>query len=278
MGVAARPQVQVGCRQAHHADASVANPLNNLALWVWRYGAQAGQVPDTHAALVAFLNRLACQVVNAHVFGVVGKILVEVDVLAVTLGQAEHVVDMFLRRDIVVGNAADHIGAFFHGLDHHRLHAGQLEDAFLRESDHLDINHVAKFFAQFQHPIKPGKALYRVELGVGAHVGGARLHQGAQYLGGAFEDVVAGQGGFELCGDRDRLFQRAGAIGLAMHDVGFFQVQVPFDKPRYQHVAVALDFLAGLGCDVRRNLDDVAVVHRHIHQRLCVINAYVAKD
>lgn len=88
--------------------------------------------------------------------------------------------------------------------------------------------------------------MHRVEFGVGTYVGGAGLHQCAQCLSRTLEDVVAGQCRFKFSGNRYGLFQCAGAIGLAVHDIGFFQVQVPFDKPRDQHVAVAFDFLRGV--------------------------------
>lgn len=73
---------------------------------------------------------------------------------------------------------------------------------------------------------------------MGTHMRGTGLNQCAQHLDRTFADILTGQCELQFGGDSDRFLQGAGTVGLALHHVGFFQVQVAFDKPSHKHFAV----------------------------------------
>lgn len=108
--------------------------------------------------LIPLLDGLSREVLDGHVLGVIGEVLVQVDIFVVLLGQLEHEVDVLQRRNIVIRNSpTTSAPSPWPGPSFPSSQAASR--SLPGEGDHLDINDVTESLAQFQHHIQPRETL-----------------------------------------------------------------------------------------------------------------------
>lgn len=117
-------QIEIGQGERDHADAGRGDVGHELALLVRRQRRELGEVADGHPPTPAGPQRLGHDVPDVQVLGLVGEVDVEVGVDAEGDGQPEDDAHVLGAVRVVVGTAADEVGAHRERAPQQPLRAG----------------------------------------------------------------------------------------------------------------------------------------------------------
>ena len=133
-----------------------------------------GQVADRDAPLPADSLGLANDLAHVQVLGLVAEVDVEVRVDSELAREREHDLDVPPRVGVVVGAAADEVGAHLEGATEQRLGARRLEDPLLGERAELQVDGRRVLALEREHHVHAHELDDRIDLDVRAHRGRAR--------------------------------------------------------------------------------------------------------
>jgi hypothetical protein len=190
-----------------------------------------------------------------------------VDVGIVFACKFENALDLAGAVRVVAGRAADHPGAALHGLDQQFVGARVIDQPFLREHAHLDVDRPLVVLDQRRDGVEPAHADTRIHFDLGAHAGGAVQDA---FLKGA---LGAHSGVFDrhaVLDRRDALDRAQRALVLrraAVDDPRLVQVDVRFDQTGTGEAAPGVEGFGRCG-QLRPDCGDAPVLDADVHRRM----------
>ena len=147
---------------------------------------------------------------------------------------------------VVVGAAADQVGAASQGLGEQRLRPGRPEDALLGEGAELEVDggSVLALEGERLEALEPDDG---IDLDVASHGRGAGAHGRVEHPPRAGADVFHREASLGLGGHPQRLGHRAFEAGRALREQRLVEVDVGVDQPRREHATAAVDPRGGPG-------------------------------
>ena len=167
-----------------------------------------------------------------------------VDVDVVVARQFKDAVDLARRIRVDIRRAADHPAAALKPLDQEFVGAGIVEQAFLREHAELQVDRPGVFLDERQHAFEPAQADARIDLDMGAHMGGALQDRLLQRAHRAGVNVFRRERGLGLGGFSDRFVEVALIRLNAIEDAGFIEMNMRLDEAGRNQPPAEIDGLA----------------------------------
>src|SRR5262249_4242314 len=123
--------------------------------------------------------------------------------------EAEDGIDMGVRVGVVVGTAADEIGAPREGTAEERFRARRLENSLLSEGAELEVERRRVLLLEGQERLEPLELDDGIHLDVATHDRGAVQDGEIEHPSRARADVLDGEAALRESGDPDRLGERS---------------------------------------------------------------------
>ena len=221
-------------------------------------------MPHRDAPLPAPAHGLLGDVEHVHVLGLVEEVDVEVHVDVELPREAKHDVDLGVGVRVVVGAAADQIGAVREGLLEQRLGSGRLEYAFLREGAELEVDGPRVLPLELGESLQALQSHDGIDLHVAAHGGGAGAHGLVQRAPRARADVVHGETPLGLGSYAECLRHRALDAGRPLREERLVEMDVRVHQPGREHEAAAVHRAVRGTARQRADLLDLAVERAEI--------------
>ena len=272
-------QEQVGGGQHRERDAGAGQALRRGGEARRIGGRELGDVADRDPAAVAETVRQRADVVEVQRLGVGPEIQVHVDVDVELPRHLEDAVDLAVGVAVRIRRRADHRAALSERLDHELVGARVVEQPFLRKDADLDVDGPLVLLDQGQHAFEAPQADDRVDLQLGAHVGGAVQDAFLERLLPALVDVLRRERLLDPGDLADGLLQIAALRSAAIEDAGLVQMDMGLDEARGDQPAAGVDLLAP-GREAGLDGGDAAALDADVHRGpiRTVIDPGVAQD
>ncbi len=205
------------------------------------------------------LIRATADVVHIHAVGRRAEIEMHVDIDSELMRHLEHSIDLAGRVGVGVGRRPDHSTAALQAFDHELVGTRIVEQPLLRKDADFKVDGPGIVLDERQHALEAAQPDDRIDLQMGAHVGGALEDRLLQRARGTRMDILGCESLFRLGNLRDRFFEIAAVGGTAVKDAGLVEMDMRLDKARRDETTAEIDRFA-LGGQLRLNRDDLAVL------------------